>query len=391
MSWRAQFGQLARTIDTVFPSEADLDRLFAKKRRLRVKYGLDITSTEVTIGNEIGLRVLGRFQELGHTAVIILGDFTTRVGDPSGRDKTRPNLTREQIEANGAGWLEQIGSVLDVGAAEVRSNSEWLESMVLADVVALAGQLTVAQMLERDSFSKRHLAGDPIHLHEFLYCLLQGYDSIAVSADIELGGNDQLFNLNMGRTLQKNAGKPPQVCVTWPLLEGVDGSQKMSKSLGNAIGLATPARDMFGLATRVPDALVGKFLRLATDCTDEEITALLAGDVWEAKKRMASALVARHYGAEAGEREREEFERVFREKELPDDMPEFVVSTSPVGLQTLVREAFGLSGGEARRLVQQGAVSLNGDRIDDPAAAVEVAAGDVLRAGKRKFARLVRS
>ncbi|MHC4938609.1 MAG: tyrosine--tRNA ligase, partial [Planctomycetota bacterium] len=207
MSWRDQFGQLARTIDTVFPGDKELEELFVLGRPLRVKYGLDITSTEVTIGNEIGLRVMGRFQEMGHQAVIILGDFTTRVGDPSGRDKTRPTLSIEQIRANGEGWLDQIRSVLDVDAAEVRYNSEWLEKMVLADVIGLAGQLTVAQMLERDSFSNRHAAGEPIHLHEFLYCLLQGYDSIAIEADIELGGNDQLFNLGMGRTLQKSAGQ----------------------------------------------------------------------------------------------------------------------------------------------------------------------------------------
>ncbi|MHC4849436.1 MAG: tyrosine--tRNA ligase [Planctomycetota bacterium] len=390
MSWREQFGQLARTIDTVFPGDKELEELFAQERPLRVKYGLDITSPEVTIGNEIGLRVLGRFQEMGHQAVIILGDFTTRVGDPSGRDKTRPTLSTEQIRENGRGWLDQIRSVLDVESAEVRHNGEWLESMVLADVIALAGQLTVAQMLERDSFSKRHADGEPIHLHEFLYCLLQGYDSIAIAADIELGGNDQLFNLNMGRTLQKNAGQRPQVCITWPLLEGVDGSKKMSKSLGNAIGLATPPRDMFGLATRVPDELVAKYLKLATDHTDAEIEALLGGDIWEAKKRMAGALVARHYGEEAGRKEREEFERVFKEKELPDEIPDFVVADSPVGVQSLVRAAFELSGGEARRLVQQGAVSLDGNRIDDPKASIEVAGGEVLKAGKRKYARLVR-
>ncbi|MHC4940481.1 MAG: tyrosine--tRNA ligase, partial [Planctomycetota bacterium] len=212
--------------------------------------------------------------------------------------------------------------------------------------------------------------------------------SIAIEADIELGGNDQLFNLGMGRTLQKSAGQRPQVCVTWPLLEGVDGSKKMSKSLGNAIGLATPPKDMFGLATRVPDELVGKYMKLATDFSDAEIEELLAGDVWEAKKRMAAALVARHYGEEAGAKEREEFERVFKQKELPDEIPEFVVNESPIGIQSLVRDAFGLSGGEARRLIQQGAVSIDGNRIDDPKASVE--ASGVLRAGKRRYARLLR-
>lgn len=389
MSWRETFGQLARTVDTVFPAEQDLDALFGSGRPLRVKYGLDITSRSVTIGNEIGLRVLGRFLELGHGAVLILGDFTTRVGDPSGKDKTRPTLTTEQIAANEASWLAQIGKVFDISKAEVRHNSEWLETMTLTSVVQLAGQLTVAQMLERDSFSKRFAERSPIQLHEFLYCLLQGYDSIAVKADVELGGNDQLFNLNMGRTLQKGAGQRPQVCVTWPLLEGIDGNKKMSKSLDNAIALDTPARDMFGLATRVPDELVEKFLRLATDAADEEIAALVAGDIWHAKKTMAAGIVERHYGAEAAVREREEFERVFRKKELPDDIAEFVVADGST-VARVVRDAFGISGGEARRLIQQGAVSLDGARLPDPQAELAVQGGEVLKAGKRRFARLVR-
>ena len=388
MSWRATFGQLSRTIDTVFPGEEELDALFALGRPLRVKYGLDITSTDVTIGNEIGLRVLGRFQELGHVPVVILGDFTTRVGDPSGRDKTRPPLTAEQIAENEAGWLDQMRTIFDVDAGEVLHNSDWLAPMTFDEVIALASQLTVAQMLERDSFSQRFAAKTPIHLHEFLYCLLQGHDSVAVKADIELGGNDQLFNLNMGRTLQKNAGQKPQVCVTWPLLEGVDGSKKMSKSLGNSIGIATPPTDMFGLATRVPDELVRKYFELATDVSDDEIQALLDGDVWEAKKRMATALVARHYGGEAGARERDAFERVFKKKELPDDIPDFAAA-SPAGATQLVRDAFGISGGEAKRLIQQGAVSIDGEKVNDPAATIEFESGAVLKAGKRRFVRLV--
>jgi tyrosyl-tRNA synthetase len=388
MSWRDAFGPLARTIETVFPAERELDALFAKGRPLRVKYGLDITSTSVTIGNDIGLRLLGRFLAMGHVPVLILGDFTTLVGDPSGRDKTRPPLDREQIAANEATWLDQIRQVFDVGKAEVRHNSEWLDGMGLADVVKLAGQLTVAQMLERDSFAKRYADNAPIHLHEFLYCLLQGYDSIAVEADIELGGNDQLFNLNMGRTLQRNAGLEPQVCVTWPLIEGIDGSKKMSKSLGNAIGLDTPPKDMFGLATRVPDELVEKYLMLVTDVATDAIGPLVAGDIWNAKKTMAAALVERHYGAEAAGREREEFERVFKKKELPDDIAEHAVAGGKATLVQLVRDAFGMSGGEARRLVQQGAVSIDGKKLTDPQAQVTVSGGEVLKAGKRRFARL---
>jgi len=390
MSWREQFGLLARTIETVFPAEQELEQLFGLGRPLRVKFGIDITSSEVTIGNAIPLRILGRFQELGHTAVLILGDFTTRIGDPSGKDKTRPVLTPEQIAANEKTWLDQIARVLNVEQAEVRHNSEWMEPMGSTALIQLAAQLTVAQMLERESFAKRYRDGIPIQLHEFLYCLVQGYDSVAIESDIELGGTDQTFNLNMGRTLQKNAGMRSQVCVINPLLEGVDGSKKMSKSLGNAIGVATPARDMFGLATRVPDELVAKYIRLATDLSDDQAAELLAGDPWEAKKRMASALVARYHGEQAGQVERDEFERVFRNKELPGDMPEFAVAESPVGICKLVRDAFAVSGGEARRLVQQGAVSIDGDKIADPKASVDVKDGAVLKAGKRRYAVLRR-
>ncbi len=389
MAWRDTFGHLARTVESVFPTEKDLDRLFAAKRPLRVKLGLDLTSTTVTIGNEIPLRILGRFQELGHKAVLILGDFTALVGDPSGRDKTRPILTAEDVARNGETWLAQIGNVFDVSKAEVRRNSEWLGRLGPAEIVRLAGQLTVAQMLERDSFAKRHAEGTPIHLHEFLYCLFQGYDSVAVRSDVELGGTDQTFNINIGRTVQKHAGLPSQVCVINPLLEGVDGSAKMSKSLGNAIGIETPPKDMFGLATRVPDAIVGKYLRLATDVADAEIGRLLKGDIWSAKKAMAEAVVARHYGEAVARAEREAFERVFRDRELPDEIPD--VAIDPKASHTaaaLVRAAFGGSGAEARRLVEQGAVTLDGARLDDPLAPVAVRDGQVLKAGKRKFARL---
>jgi tyrosyl-tRNA synthetase len=388
MPWRDTFGPRARTIESVFPTERDLDRLFALKRPLRVKFGIDLTSTSVTIGNGIPLRILGRFQELGHTAILILGDFTTLIGDPSGKDKTRPVLTPEQVEANGATWLAQIGKILDVKRAEVRRNSEWLARLGPKEIVRLAGQLTVAQMLERDSFSKRHAEGTPIHLHEFLYCLFQGYDSVAVKSDIELGGTDQTFNLNIGRVIQKHAGMASQACVINPLLEGIDGSAKMSKSLGNSIGLDALPKEMFGLATRVPDALVGKYFRLATDVPDAEIERLLKGDIWSAKKAMAEALVARHYGAEAAKAEREEFERVFRDRELPEEIPDHDVSDPSPTATALVRDAFGLSGAEARRLIDQGAVTLDGERLSDPLAQVKLKGGEVLRAGKRKFARL---
>ncbi|MGQ0614280.1 MAG: tyrosine--tRNA ligase [Planctomycetaceae bacterium] len=390
MPWRDGFGHLARTVESVLPREQDLETLLASRRPLRVKFGIDVTSTQVTIGNEIPLRNLARFQQMGHVAVLILGDFTTLVGDPSGRDKTRPVLSRAEVEANGATWLAQIATVLDLERAEVRRNSEWLGALHAHQLVDLAGQMTVAQMLERDSFAQRHADGSPIYLHEFLYCLFQGYDSVVVRSDVELGGTDQIFNLYVGRTLQKAAGQEPQVCLINTLLEGIDGSRKMSKSLGNAIGIDTPAKDMFGLATRIPDALVERYAKLATDLSDARIRELAAGNVWEAKKAVAEALCARHHGAAVAARERAEFERVFQDKELPREIATHRVGAGPVPIAALLRDAFGISGSEARRLIEQGAVTLDGERVTDAAAELAVRGGEVLRAGKRRFVRLER-
>jgi len=375
-------------VESVFPGEADLSKLLSSGRTLRVKLGIDLTATEVTIGNAIPLRILARFQELGHTAVLILGYFTTEVGDPSGRDKTRPVLTRAEVEKNGESWLDQIGKILDVDRAEVRKNSEWLDPLSSAEIVKLAGQMTVAQMLERDSFAKRYASGTPIHLHEFLYSLLQGYDSVAVRADIELGGTDQTFNLNVGRHLQKSAGQRSQVCVLNPLLEGLDGSKKMSKSLGNAIGVNTPAKDMFGRATRVTDELVGKYLRLATRLSDATVEELLSGEIWHAKKAMAEALTAVYHGEEAAKHERAEFERVFKKKEAPTDLREVPVSGT-VTAMAIVRDAFELSGGEARRRIQQGGVRLDNEKVTDPNAEWTIDSPKVLKAGKTLYVMLV--
>lgn len=388
MSWREDFGHLARTVDSVFPGEKELEAKLALGRPLRVKFGIDITSTSVTIGNEIPLRILDRFAELGHDAILILGDFTTLVGDPTGKDKTRPVLTPEKVEENSQSWLDQISSIVDLDRLAIRRNSEWLADLSPRDFIRLTGQLTVAQMLERESFSKRYREQSPIHLHEFLYCLLQGYDSVALQSDIELGGTDQTFNLNIGRILQRHDGQEPQVCVINTLLEGVDGKKKMSKSLGNAIGLDGDAKDMFGLATRVPDELVRKYMELATDLSDAEIEEILGGDIWKAKKTMAGAIVARHHGGETALHEHREFERVFAQKETPDEMPDVTVTPGEHGPVDLLRQAFGFSGGEAKRLLKQGAVALNGQKITDPQTPVAIEGGEVLKAGKRKFARL---
>lgn len=381
---------LARTVETVSPE----GEMLAKLRRgkpLRCKFGIDPTATSVHVGNGIQLWNLRRLQDLGHTAVLILGDYTALVGDPSGKDKTRPMLTPEQVEANVSTWMAQIGKILDLERAEVRRNSEWFSRMPFLDVLRLSDRMTVQQMLERDSFEKRFSEGTPISIREFLYCLMQGWDSVEVRADVELGGTDQTFNLNVGRRLMEQVGMEPQACLIGPLVEGVDGAAKMSKSLGNAIGLTDPPKDMFGMAMRISDDLLPKYLRLLTDLEDAEIDALLAEGVnpRDAKLRLGEALVARYHGTAAGRAEREAFVRQFSERQAPKDMPEVHVKGSSqwiVGL--VVACGFAASNSEARRLVLQGGVAVNDAVVNDPKANVTVTTGAVLRVGSRRYARL---
>jgi tyrosyl-tRNA synthetase len=387
---RARLGPIARTVETVVP-EADLLRKLASKRRLRCKFGIDITSTSVHIGNGIPLWNLRRLQDMGHQAVVILGDYTTLVGDPSGKDKTRPLLTPAQVEENARTWLDQIGKIVDLKAAEVRRNGEWFSGMSFLDVLRLADRMTVQQMLERDSFEKRMATESPISIREFLYCLMQGWDSVVVKADVELGGTDQTFNLGVGRRLMEQEGLEPQVSLISPLLEGTDGAAKMSKSLGNSIGLSDPPKEMFGKAMSISDAILPKYLRLASGLPDEEVESLVAagGNPRDAKMRLAEALVARYHGAAAGTAEREGWVRQFSEGQAPEDMPEVAVEPGEHGILDLVkRTAFVQSGAEARRLVSQGGVALDDVVVSDLQSKVAVRDGAVLRVGKRRYARL---
>jgi tyrosyl-tRNA synthetase len=367
---RERLAPLLRTVESVFPEEELLAKLDS--------------------GN------LARLQAMGHVAVLILGDATALVGDPSGKDKTRPMLTKADVEANLETWLWQIGHVLDLGKAEIRRNSEWFETMTLPHVLDLANRMTVQQMMERDSFQKRWQAAEPISVRELLYCLMQGWDSVQVRADVELGGTDQTFNLTVGRKLMAQEGLEPQVCLISPLLEGTDGQAKMSKSLGNAIGLREPPKDMFGLAMRVSDDLTPKYLRLATDVPDAEIERLLAGPPMEAKLAMAEALVLRHHGPEVARAQRTEFERVFRSREAPSVIPDVAVGAPGEDgrhwvVDLLKVAGFAGSTGEARRLVEGGGVRLDEATVADWHARIAVAGGEVLRVGRRRYARLVRS
>jgi tyrosyl-tRNA synthetase len=379
-----------------------LEAKLALGRPLRVKLGLDPTAPAVTLGWAVVLRKLRRFQDLGHIAVLIVGDFTARVGDPSGRLDTRPRLSKDEVDTYAERLLEQFRSILSSERLEVRRNSEWLEPMDMEGILRLTSSTTVARMLERDDFAKRYESRQPISLTEFMYPLLQGYDSVAVEADVELGGTDQLFNLLVGRDLQRDAGQDPQVAMTTPLLEGLDGVQKMSQSLGNYVGIVEPADEQFGKLMSIPDGLIIRYLRLTTDLDASEVDAieaeLGAGSLpaVEAKRRLAREIVDRYHGAGEGATAEERFDRVHRDREMPREVPERPIPPEAVegGTVWLPRLLVALgragSNGEARRLVEQGGVRLDGEVVDDPSLEIapEELRGRVLQVGRRWFARL---
>lgn len=390
----------------VIPEEGLREKL-ALGRPLRVKLGLDPTAGQVTLGWAVVLRVLRRFQDAGHTAVLIVGDFTARVGDPSGRSETRPRLAKETVEGYAASLLEQFWRILDRDRAEVRYNSEWLGALGTDGVLELAAHTTVARMLERDDFAKRFADNRPISVMEFLYPLLQGYDSVAVEADVELGGTDQKFNLLVGRDLQRAAGQEPQVTYTVPLLEGLDGVQKMSQSLGNYVGIAEEPEEQFGKLLRIPDALIPRYLRLCTDVSEPEVAgieaALAAGTraPLEAKRAMARSVVDLYHGAGAGETAEAAFDRVHRDRELPEEIAEKTVRRAEIVRErpegAVVSRAgvlveLGLAGSrsEARRLIAQDGVRVDGQPVGEDEAAIDPATllGTVWQVGRRRFARL---
>ncbi len=384
-----------RHADRVVP-EQDLAAKLELGRPLRVKLGLDPTAPAVTLGWAVVLRKLREFQEMGHTAVLIVGDFTAQVGDPSQRGAQRKRLSADEVNGFAENVLGQFEKVLLSENLEIRRNSEWLASLDMYGLLELTSSATVAQMLERADFAKRYDEGSPISVMEFLYPLLQGYDSVAVEADIELGGSDQLWNLMMGRVVQERFGQSPQVALTMPLLVGTDGTNKMSQSLGNYIGVTDEPGEMFGKTMSIPDSLMAEWFRLAADYDDEEVDGIVslleAGTLHpnDAKRRLGRAVVALYWGDEAASPAEEEFDRVFRDRNAPEDLADHSIGTvDPVSLVTVIREAFDVSGAEARRLLDQGAV-----RIDDVVVnALEVprsdVVGSVLRVGKRRFVRLV--
>lgn len=389
-----QLEYLMRGVDTVAP-ETELAGRLAEGRLLRVKLGLDPTAPSVTLGWAVVLRKLRHFQELGHTAVLIVGDFTAQVGDPSGKSETRKRLSADEVRGYADRLLDQFAKVLLPEPLEIRYNSEWLAKLDMAEVLELTSKVTVAQMLERDDFRKRFDGQQPISVMEFMYPLLQGYDSIAVEADVELGGADQLWNLMMGRVLQERYGQRAQLAMTMPLLIGTDGEQKMSQSLGNYIGVTDEPADMFGKVMSIPDALMRQYFELATELPVSEIIfnieGLAAGDVHpgDLKRRLGREIVELYHPGEGAGAEAA-FDLVFRQGGVPDDINEFELDDEPEQWLPGLMTGAGLttSNSEARRMIGQGAVKVDGDKIELETVPRAALAGRVLQVGKRRFVRL---
>jgi tyrosyl-tRNA synthetase len=364
--------------------EGELERKLALGRPLRVKLGIDVTAPDVTLGHGVPLQRMAAFQRKGHIGVLIVGDYTTRIGDPSGRSAARPILSGEEIDRNAQRYFKQASTIIDPERTELRFNSEWLGKLDYAEIVRLARTATVARLLERDDFAKRFAAQEPISLSELLYPIMQGYDSVAVEADIELGGNDQLYNLLMGREVQQQYGQEPQVALTVELLVSWDEAL-MSQSKGNYIGLAEAAEEQFGKTMRIPDSVLPQWYRLVMESADD----LLAGEPMEAKLELARFIVRRSHGEEAARHAEDHFTRVVREGEAPEDVPEAALpGDGTVHLPALLVEHLAIgSTSEARRLIAQGAVKVNGEVVSELDLPREALSGALVQAGKRRFMR----
>ncbi len=394
-----QFRLISHGVADLLPEDEfkkKLEKSVATNTPLIIKLGLDPTAPDIHLGHTVVLRKLKLFQDFGHKVIILIGDFTARIGDPTGKSVTRPPLTEEQVITNAKTYQEQIFKVLDPEKTEVRFNSEWLSKLDFADVLKLASKYTVARMLERDDFHKRYTEGRPISIHEFMYPLMQGYDSIALKADVEFGGTDQTFNLLMGRHLQGEEGMPEQTIITMPILEGLDGVQKMSKSLGNYIGISEAPAEMYGKAMSIPDELMMRYFMLVTDMSIEEQEQLAkdlesgAAHPRDVKMKLAHTIVRLYHGEEAANFGQEEFVRVFQKHAMPTDIPEYKVAITeePVFVPQLLSDA-GLtaSNGEARRSIKAGAFKIDGEKCNEEH--IVLKDGMVLQVGKRKFIKIV--
>jgi tyrosyl-tRNA synthetase len=394
---------IRRGVAEIIPEESLVQKIensLKTQKPLNVKLGCDPSRPDLHLGHSVVLRKLRQFQDLGHQAILIVGDFTGMIGDPSGRSKTRPPLLLEETRKNGQSYFEQATKILSTKKIQMLYNSEWLGRMTFADVIGLASKYTVARMLERDDFEKRYKSGEPISIHELLYPLAQAMDSVAIQADVELGGTDQKFNLLVGRDIQREFKMEPQVAITLPILVGTDGVEKMSKSLDNYIGINESPREIFGKTLSIPDKLIYDYFLLTTDVSAAELEQIKAAledgrtNPRDLKRRLARELVRLYHSAEAAQTAQEEFDRIFVKKDLPDEVPEMVVATDngTIGIVDLLTSTkLVASKGEARRMIAQGAVSINGVRVPDEKAVVAIQGDVVVKVGKRKFLRVKRA
>ncbi|MCU7495800.1 MAG: tyrosine--tRNA ligase [Ignavibacteria bacterium] len=375
-----------------------LENSFKKNKPLNIKLGCDPTRPDLHLGHSVVLRKLAQFQSLGHQAILIIGDFTGMIGDPTGRNTTRPPLTLDQSRSNGQSYLEQASRILNREKTKIVYNSQWLGKMTFEDVIKLASKYTVARMLERDDFTKRMKASEPISLHELLYPLAQAMDSVAIESDVELGGTDQKFNLLVGRDIQREFGMEPQVILTMPLLVGTDGVEKMSKSYDNYIGISEPAKDIFGKTLSIPDSLIYTYYELATDVPKKELQDLEkfletpGNNPRDAKRKLAKTFVRMYHSQEEAENAEKEFDRIFVDKGLPDVLEEFKFDgeVKEIGILDLILSVkFAPSKQEARRLVLQGGVTIDGERVDDISSVIKLDKEKILKVGKRKFIKII--
>ena len=374
-----------------------IEKSIKEEKPLKIKLGCDPSRPDLHLGHSVVLRKLGQFQQLGHQAILIIGDSTGMIGDPSGRNVTRPSLSLEETRKNGASYLEQASKILNKEKTKIVYNSEWLSKMSFEDVIKLSSKYTVARMIERDDFTKRFKSGEPISLHEFLYPLAQAMDSVAISSDVELGGTDQKFNLLVGRDIQREFGMEPQVILTMPLIVGTDGIEKMSKSYNNYIGISDSPQEIFGKTLSIPDSLIYNYYELATDISNEELFDLRKQlndqqvNPRDLKRKLAKIIVKMYHSENAAVEAEAEFDKIFIRKEIPDEIPEITLDKgeTEIGiLELLVKVNFASSKGEARRLVVQGGVTIDGNKVDDISANIALDKELILKVGKRKFIKL---
>jgi len=396
-----QLDLIKRGVNEIIPEEElvkKLDKSFKENKPLNIKLGCDPSRPDLHIGHSVVLRKLEQFQQLGHQAILIVGDFTGMIGDPSGRSATRPALTLKETRINGESYFQQASKILDKDKTKIVYNSEWLSPMKFEDVIKLASKYTVARMLERDDFTKRYKSGEPISIHELLYPLAQAMDSVAIKSDVELGGTDQKFNLLVGRDLQREHGQEPQVILTMPLLVGTDGVEKMSKSYDNYIGISDLPKEIYGKTLSIPDSLIYIYYELASDVSSEELTQIKSQlddtkiNPRDLKRKLARTFVRMYYNEKVASEAEEEFDKIFIRKETPDDLPEFVLKNNSKELSILdliIKVNFAPSKGEARRLVSQGGVSIDGKKIDDINGVISMRNGMILKVGKRKFIKIL--